>query len=141
MAEFALLIDGQFREIRQYTEKPADIAHKLVTWHQVVREYGAPFTGLENGNWVIRTVDPATLPPAVPKSITPRQCRLVLMQQGLLPQIEAMIAQSTDDVKITWEYALEFRRDDPLLNQFAANVNPPLTKEQIDQFFIAAAQL
>jgi hypothetical protein len=44
-------------------------------------------------------------------------------------------------VRITWEYATEFRRNDPLLNQLAANLTPPLTAEQIDQFFIAAAQL
>lgn len=142
MAEFALLINNTFKELRNYAEKPADIQHKNVTWHDVVRRQAeTQFTGLEDGNWVIQTIDPATLPPTVPASITPRQCRLVLMQQGLLPQIEEMIAQSTDDVKITWEYALEFRRDDPLLNQFAANVTPPLTSEQIDQFFIAASQL
>lgn len=85
------------------------------------------------------TPPPVVVP--VPVSITPRQCRLVLMQQGLLQQVEDMIAQSTDDVRITWEYALEFRRDDPLLAQLAANLTPPLTSEQIDQFFIAAAQL
>lgn len=77
----------------------------------------------------------------VPASITPRQCRLLLHQQGMLPQVEAMVAASTDDVKITWEYALEFRRDDPILNTFAANLSPPLTDEQIDQFFIEAAKL
>lgn len=76
---------------------------------------------------------------SVPETITPRQCRLVLYQQGLLGQVEQIMAQSTDDVRITWEYALEFRRDDPLLNQLGANLG--LTKEQIDQFFIAAAQL
>lgn len=37
MTEFALLIDGQFKEIRNYAEKPADIPHKLVTWHDVLR--------------------------------------------------------------------------------------------------------
>lgn len=77
--------------------------------------------------------------PPVPASITPRQCRLILAQQGLLDSVEAMIAQSTQDVRITWEYALEFRRDDPLLKQLAGNLG--LTDEQIDQFFIAAAQL
>jgi hypothetical protein len=75
----------------------------------------------------------------VPKSITPRQCRLILAQQGLLASVEAMIAQQDEATKITWEYALEFRRDDPLLNQLAANLQ--LTKDQIDQFFIEAAKL
>lgn len=77
----------------------------------------------------------------VPAYITPRQCRLLLHQKGMLQQVEAMVAASTDDVKITWEYALEFRRDDPILNAFAANLLPPLTDEQIDQFFIEAAKL
>lgn len=141
MTEYALLIDGAFKETRRYDEKPEDIPHKGVTWHDVVRETGDAFEGLENDKWVVRTVDPATLPPSVPDSITPRQCRLLLLQQGMLSQVEAMVAASTDDVKITWEYALEFRRDDPLLIGFAANLQPPLTEEQINQFFIAAAQL
>jgi hypothetical protein len=139
MTEYALLIDSTFKEIRQYAEQPADIPHKQVTWHDVVREYGTPFEGLENGNWVIRTVDPATLPPPVPSSITPRQCRLILSAQGMLADVETTIAGMDEATQITWEYALEFRRDDPLLNALGANMG--LTSEQIDEFFIAAAQL
>jgi hypothetical protein len=75
----------------------------------------------------------------VPKSITPRQCRLVLLAQNLLTDVEAMIAQQDQATQITWEFALEFRRDDPLLNQLAQNLN--LSEEQIDQFFITASQL
>lgn len=77
--------------------------------------------------------------PKVPVSITPRQCRLLLLQQGLLSTVEAMIAQQDDATKITWEYALEFRRDDPLLTQLATNLG--LTSQQIDEFFIAASTL
>lgn len=78
---------------------------------------------------------------AVPRSITPRQCRLLLLQQGLLAQVEAMIAQQDEATRITWEYAIEFRRDDPLLLALAADSAFNLTPEQLDQFFIAAAQL
>lgn len=83
----------------------------------------------------------ASMQPAVsvPTSITPRQCRIILMQQGLLPTVEAMIAKQDEPARITWEYALEFRRDDPLLKQLAADLK--LTDEQIDQFFIAASAL
>lgn len=77
--------------------------------------------------------------PTVPTSITPRQCRLILAQQGLLASVEQTIASMDEATKITWGYALEFRRDDPLLNQLAVNLG--LTNDQIDQFFIAAAQL
>jgi hypothetical protein len=37
MTEFALLIYGALREIRHYDERPADISHKRVSWHPVVR--------------------------------------------------------------------------------------------------------
>ena len=77
--------------------------------------------------------------PSVPASITPRQCRLILMAKGLLPQVEAMIAQQDEATRITWEYAIEFRRNDPLLAALSANLG--LTSEQIDEFFIAAAQM
>jgi hypothetical protein len=59
MTEYALLIDNEFKEFRRYETKPADIPHKNVTWHDVIREEGeTAFTGLENGNWVIRTALP-----------------------------------------------------------------------------------
>lgn len=59
MNEFALLIDNEFKEIRYYEFKPQDIPHKKITWYDVVREKGqTAFTGLENGNWVIRTALP-----------------------------------------------------------------------------------
>jgi hypothetical protein len=59
MTEFALLIDGTLREIRHYDEWPPDIPHKKVSWHPIVRDEGpTAFTGLENGNWVIRAALP-----------------------------------------------------------------------------------
>lgn len=79
----------------------------------------------------------ATVP--VPASVTPRQVRLLLLSQNLLDRVEAMIAQQDEATRITWEYASEFRRDDPLLLALAGNLG--LTEEQIDQFFIAAAQI
>jgi len=59
MAEYALLIDGAFKEIRNLPAKPADIPHKKFTWHEVTREQGEfAFTGLENDKWVIRSALP-----------------------------------------------------------------------------------
>jgi hypothetical protein len=37
MTEYALLIDGVFKEIRRYESQPVDIPHKLATWHAVSR--------------------------------------------------------------------------------------------------------
>ena len=75
----------------------------------------------------------------VPASVTPRQVRLLLLQQGLLDQVEAMIAQQDKATQIAWQYAEIFRRDDPLLNGLAQNLG--LSSAQIDQFFIAAAAI
>jgi hypothetical protein len=60
MNDYALLINGEFKEFRKFETKPDDIPHKNVTWHDVVRDQGEEaFTGLENGNWVIRTALPS----------------------------------------------------------------------------------
>lgn len=80
-------------------------------------------------------------PPAVPASISPRQVRLLLFQQNMLADVEAMIAQQDQATQITWQYAQEFRRDDPLLTKLASNLSPPLSSEEIDAFFVAAAAL
>lgn len=77
----------------------------------------------------------------VPKSVTPRQVRLHLLNQGLLDMVEAIIASSDRATKITWEFATEFRRDDPLLLALSSRPELSLTSDQIDQFFIAAANL
>jgi hypothetical protein len=59
MAEYALLINNEFKEFRFYAAKPQDIPHKNITWHEVIREQGeVAVTGLENDNWVIRTALP-----------------------------------------------------------------------------------
>lgn len=76
---------------------------------------------------------------SVPQVVTPRQVRLLLLSQNLLDDVEAMIAQQDRATQITWEFAIEFRRDDPLLNALAANLG--LTEQQIDEFFIAASAL
>lgn len=91
---------------------------------------------LESGVEIAPYVPP---PAAVPQSITPRQVRLLLLQQGLLAQVERMISQQDEATKITWEYAVEFRRDDPLLNALATGLG--LGGAEIDQFFIAASAL
>ena len=92
-----------------------------------------------NGSVFVEPEPPPPGPPVVPASITPRQCRLLLLNKGLLASVTAVIAQQNEDVRITWEYALEFRRDDPLINQLAPVLN--FTQEMLDQFFIEAATL
>jgi hypothetical protein len=64
------------------------------------------------------------LPPA-PDAITPRQLRLWLMKQGVTSAlvetaISGMPSPTKEAALIEWEYALEFRRDHPLVQQLGA---------------------
>lgn len=76
---------------------------------------------------------------AVPASVTPRQVRLLLLSKGLLDQVEALIAQQDRQTQITWEFASEFQRNDPLLVALGASLG--LSSQQIDEFFVAAASI
>ena len=99
-------------------------------------QVGATFDG-------VSFTSPPALPAAVivPQVVSRRQARLLLLQQGLLDQVEAMIALQDRATQITWADAIEFKRNDPLLLALAAAPELNLTSEQLDQFFIAAAQL
>lgn len=83
------------------------------------------------------TMDEPSSP--VPAMVTPRQIRLLLLQQDLLDDVEALIAEQDRAVRITWEFATEFRRGDPFLLAMAQGLG--LDEVQLDQFFVAAAAL
>jgi hypothetical protein len=155
--EFALLIDGEFQEIRYYEERPSNLPQKLVTWHDVMREYGEPFEGLVGDVWVIRTADPATLPPSVPESVTRRQAALELhalqyitLQEALYmvktAGVPLVIAAIFDTLVSDGSWTVEQRTlaeiDFAADNYYRTNnllALMGLTSEQIDQFFISAS--
>jgi hypothetical protein len=80
----------------------------------------------------------------VPNQVTMRQARLALLGAGLLDGVDAAIAAIEDETQrraaqITWDFAQEVRRDFPLVLALAGAFG--LTDAQIDELFIAAAQL
>lgn len=75
----------------------------------------------------------------VPTVVTMRQARLVLLQAGLLPQIEAAVQQAGAAAQIEWEYATELRRDHPLTQSLSTALG--LTEQQLDELFTQAAAL
>ena len=158
MTEFALLIGGQFRETRNYEMRPENIPHKAVQWFPVIREYGEPGEGVEGDAYVIRVVDPATLPPPLPPQISDRQFFHVLALNGSITQKEALAAVKTgyipatlmalvnalpDDQRFNAEMLLSgatvFERTHPLTNSLGAAMG--YSPDQIDDLFRAAAQL
>ena len=82
----------------------------------------------------------AAMPP-----LTARQLRLGLVGGGILPsQVDAAIAAIPDEqaravAQIEWEYASQFERDHPLIEQVGTALG--LTAEQIDTMWQAAMAL
>jgi hypothetical protein len=69
------------------------------------------------------------------------QARAALHNAGLLPQVEALMADSETDpiARLAWTDAQEFRRESPNVIAIAARLG--LTDKQLDDLFVAAAQI
>jgi hypothetical protein len=97
-------------------------------------------------NLTQQEIDVMNQPPPVyvPDSCTPRQFRLGLLDYGIDPDsITNMILQIPDEnerkrVYITWEYAVIIERNNPLIIQFAQQLN--VSEQGIDEIFTYANQ-
>ena len=81
----------------------------------------------------------AATPQPVPEEVPQWQARTALLRAGLLTQIEAAVAQASQEVKIAWEYAPNIRRDSAFVAAMAAALG--LTDQQLDDLFRAAAAI
>ena len=91
---------------------------------------------------LVRLPDPPPEPPApepVPQRITALQARRALLAANMLDQVDAAIARQPRAVQITWEYATEIHRDDPMLVEVAQAIG--LNTNTLDDLFRAAAKL
>lgn len=84
---------------------------------------------------------PQPASPTIPSRVTRRQARLALHQAGLLGQVEALMAspETPATIRITYDDATEWWRDDPIIQAMALALNLP--PEQVDALFVAAAAL
>lgn len=78
------------------------------------------------------------------RAVTPRQMRLALSRSGIsLSTIESIINSlpepTKSETRITWEYSVEFQRNNPLLNAMAPVLG--LTSQQVDNLFALASTL
>jgi hypothetical protein len=95
-------------------------------------------TSLVSIGWSL--ADGVFTPPApavepVPQSITPLQARKGLRASGLKPMVDAYISTLPEEDQEEWEYALEIRRDSPIIAASAALLPTPLTEEEVDELF------
>lgn len=101
------------------------------TGEETVRDYTA-----EELAAIAACAPPGT---SVPQSVTPRQARLALLGAGLLDAVDAAIAAGSRADQITWEFAVDVRRDYALIENLGTALG--LTSAQIDDLFRTAATL
>ena len=77
----------------------------------------------------------------VPKSVSPYQARIALLQAGYLSTVEALMADPNTPAaaKIAWEYATIWERQSAFIETLGPALG--LSSEQIDDLFRAAAQV
>jgi len=72
-------------------------------------------------------------------SVTMRQCRLVLLQQGLLETVNSNVSSLSEAAQIEWEYAAIVARISPLVEALGTPLN--LNEVELDDLFKLAATL
>lgn len=89
---------------------------------------------------------PEPLPPSVPTEVTNFQARALLMNMPGSAEGRTLFQDVDDMLRVAggvewqaWEYTTIFPRNSALINAMSQQLN--LTEEQLDQMFIAAAQI
>lgn len=133
---FALIHPEETR-VFQVEAQPFEVAPPLA-WIACSPNVTPQTHRYENGSFVELPAPPAT-PVVVPQVVTPRQARIALLNAGLLDAVDAAVTASPRSVQIDWEYAIEIRRDNPVIAAMAAQLN--LSPAEIDGLFIAAGSV
>ena len=131
-------------QIEKRPDPPYDGATQTVEYRS--------FVDLPNLKWIeesyIRNLSQEEIDQRVPQppdTCTPRQLRIALIQTGISPStIEAQIDAISDPIqkeiaRAEWEYALEIKKEHPLVGMIAASLN--LTEQQVTDIFILAVTL
>lgn len=79
------------------------------------------------------------IPVTVPDRVSARRFRMQLRIAGLLDQVTAWVATQDPLVQDAFEYSGEFVRSEPMMAAGFSALG--FTPQQIDAFFVAAAQL
>lgn len=99
-----------------------------------------------NGSsWVVEIIPPVPTPDVPPEPLptvltcSPWQIRKALNATGLRGAVEAAVATADQTTKDAWEFAQEFRRDNPLIAAVASALGK--TEAEIDDLFALAVTL
>lgn len=93
-------------------------------------------TTFQIGGATITVAGDGTAPdmPAPVSVLTMRQAKLVLLEHGMLDEVNSAVSRADRATQIEWEYATEVRRDWPTLAVMAAALN--LDDSLLDALFV-----
>jgi len=77
--------------------------------------------------------------PKIFPRLSRRQIRLALYNAGKLNAVEAAIEEAGPVAKITWEEAIEFERDNPLVNAISSAIG--MSSSEVDALWFEASKL
>ena len=76
-------------------------------------------------------------------SVSMRQCRQILLSEGLLSTVDTFIKNMTgidgDNMRIFWEYSTEIKRYHPMIEKISQGLN--LSEAKIDDLFTSSSKL
>ncbi len=106
-------------------------------WDESDPRFDDFFNWLEAGGTLLAADDP--LPEEVPSQITNRQARQILLQYGLLDEVEDLVLASNNrELKIDFEFAENFLRNSNFVLSFSGLLG--LSDAFVDQLFIEGSK-
>jgi hypothetical protein len=112
------------------TAQPAPPAHHMM------RDLG---DGEQIGGVWYQRWTAVVVPVVVPAEVSPIKARRALRAVGILPVVEAALAQAGPQAQETWEYAITIPRNEPMLLSIAGQLG--MTSAELDAIFILAEGL
>lgn len=112
----------------------ADAGNPKAAQYTLIPDPPSPQHRWDGSQWVA--------PPVyVPQIVSRFQAKAALLSAGLLSQVEALITDPATDAmtKLAWDEAIEFNRNSPTVLGLAQALG--LSNQQLDDLFIAAAQI
>ncbi len=131
---------GGFYVSGLHTTIPQDAVPLSAAAHAALMEAQAAGGRIVAGAGGVPEIEmPPPSPPWKPTVVTRRQARLALHAAGLLDDVETAVAGGPAELRITWQDATEWHRDDPYLAAIATALG--LNAAAIDALFVQAAAL
>jgi hypothetical protein len=152
--QFALVLNNEVKEYRQYPEQPVCKIIDGLKTIRPVEEEAQPSIGVNQKlvgptvsilddkvihSWQAVDLTPEEIKARIPDTVSMYQARIALQQAGLLATVQAGISQMSQEAQIKWEFAPTVKRNDALTVALASALS--LTEEQLDALFTAAAAI